>query len=71
MQVVLGGVDIQKDEAYDQVIAVENAIVHEGYRKTPNALYNDIGEVFLNDRDVTNAPVSHFLIFLFFLNSLA
>ncbi len=45
MQVVLGGVDIQKDEAYDQVIPVEKAIVHEDYKESPFALHNDVGEL--------------------------
>lgn len=45
MQVVLGGVDIEKDETYDQAIQVERAIVHEHYRESPFALHNDIGEV--------------------------
>lgn len=44
MRVVLGGVDIEKDEAYDQVIPVEKAVVHEAYNQTPFALYNDVGE---------------------------
>ena len=42
---VLGGVDIEKDEAYDQVIPVEKAIVHPAYRETPFALHNDVGKV--------------------------
>lgn len=45
MQAVLGGVDIEKDEVYDQVIPVERAIMHEEYRQTPSALHNDVGEV--------------------------
>lgn len=45
MQVVLGGVDIEKDEVYDQVIPVEKAIVHEEYKESPFALHNDVGEV--------------------------
>lgn len=44
MQVVLGGVDIEKDEIYDQVVPVEKAIVHENYRESPFALHNDVGE---------------------------
>lgn len=44
MRVVLGGVDIEKDEAYDQVIPVEKVVVHEAYNQTPFALYNDVGE---------------------------
>lgn len=45
MQVVLGGVDIEKEETYDQAIPVVRAIVHEQYRESPFALHNDIGEV--------------------------
>lgn len=45
MQVVLGGVDIQRDEVYDQVIPVEKAIVHEDYKQSPFALHNDVGEL--------------------------
>ena len=43
MRVVLGGVDIEKDEAFDQTIDVEKAIIHEKYREETFALYNDIG----------------------------
>ncbi|XP_044193953.1 hyaluronan-binding protein 2-like isoform X2 [Thunnus albacares] len=42
MQVVMGGVDIEKDEVYDQVIPVEKAIVHEDYKESPFALHNDV-----------------------------
>ncbi|KAM9837931.1 hyaluronan-binding protein 2 [Aulostomus maculatus] len=42
MQVVMGGVDIEKEEAFDQVVPVERAIVHEDYRQSPFALHNDI-----------------------------
>lgn len=45
MQVVLGGVDIEKDETCDQAIGVERAVVHEQYRESSFALHNDIGEV--------------------------
>uniref|UniRef100_A0AAQ4QGR0 trypsin n=1 Tax=Gasterosteus aculeatus aculeatus TaxID=481459 RepID=A0AAQ4QGR0_GASAC len=53
MQVVLGGVDLEKDEIYDQVIPVEKAVVHEDYRETPFVLYNDIAMLQLK---VTNTP---------------
>ncbi|CAJ1081012.1 LOW QUALITY PROTEIN: hyaluronan-binding protein 2-like [Xyrichtys novacula] len=53
MQVVLGGVDIEKDEVYDQVIPVEKAIVHEEYRQTPFALHNDVAMLQLK---VTDRP---------------
>ncbi|XP_034070207.1 hyaluronan-binding protein 2-like [Gymnodraco acuticeps] len=53
MQVVLGGVDLEKDEVYDQVIPVENAIVHELHRESPFALHNDIAMLQLK---VTDKP---------------
>ncbi|KAK9530358.1 hypothetical protein VZT92_011863 [Zoarces viviparus] len=53
MQVVLGGVDLEKDEIYDQVIPVEKAIVHEDYKKTlnPFVLHNDIAMLQLKVMD--------------------
>lgn len=45
MQVVMGGVDIKKDEAFDQVIPVERAIVHDDYNEGPFAIHNDVGEM--------------------------
>lgn len=45
MQVVLGGVDLDKAEQYDQTIPVQRAIVHENYKESPFALHNDIGVV--------------------------
>ncbi|XP_069374181.1 uncharacterized protein [Paralichthys olivaceus] len=53
MQVVLGGVDIEKDEVYDQVIPVERAIMHEEYKMTAFALYNDVAMLQLR---VTDSP---------------
>ncbi|XP_073345254.1 hyaluronan-binding protein 2-like [Pagrus major] len=53
IQVVLGGVDIEKDEVYDQVIQVEKAIVHEEYRESPFALHNDVAMLQLK---VTDKP---------------
>uniref|UniRef100_A0A667ZVR9 trypsin n=1 Tax=Myripristis murdjan TaxID=586833 RepID=A0A667ZVR9_9TELE len=52
-QAVLGGVHIDKEEAFDQTIPVERIIVHENYRQTPNALYNDIALLQLK---VTDSP---------------
>eukprot|EP00066_Takifugu_rubripes_P015406 XP_011604672.1 PREDICTED: hyaluronan-binding protein 2-like [Takifugu rubripes] len=51
MQVVLGGVYIEKDETYDQAIQVERAIVHEHYRESPFALHNDIALLQLKATD--------------------
>ncbi|XP_059180749.1 hyaluronan-binding protein 2-like [Centropristis striata] len=53
MQVVMGGVDIEKDEVYDQVISVEKAIVHGEYRESPFALHNDVAMLKLK---VTDRP---------------
>ncbi|XP_051274058.1 hyaluronan-binding protein 2-like isoform X1 [Dicentrarchus labrax] len=51
MQVVLGGVDIEKDEVYEQVIPVEKAIVHEDYKESPFALHNDVAMLQLKVLD--------------------
>ncbi|XP_071385949.1 hyaluronan-binding protein 2-like [Centroberyx affinis] len=51
MQVVLGGVDIEKDEEFDQVIPVQRAIVHEEYKESPFALYNDVAMLQLKVMD--------------------
>ncbi|XP_065806110.1 hyaluronan-binding protein 2-like isoform X1 [Labrus bergylta] len=53
MQVVLGGVDIEKDETFDQVIPVEKAIMHENYKESPFALHNDVAMLQLK---VTDRP---------------
>ncbi|KAM6956199.1 hyaluronan-binding protein 2-like [Aplochiton taeniatus] len=42
MQVVLGGLSLALNEPYEQSIRVEQSIVHENYRETPSAVYNDI-----------------------------
>ncbi|XP_049320566.1 hyaluronan-binding protein 2 isoform X3 [Astyanax mexicanus] len=42
MQVNLGGVNLDKDEAADQTFDVENYAVHENYTESEDALYNDI-----------------------------
>lgn len=40
---VLGGVNIDKQEEMDQTIPVIQTVVHEDYRQSPSALYSDIG----------------------------
>ncbi|XP_042363712.1 hyaluronan-binding protein 2-like [Plectropomus leopardus] len=52
-QVVMGGVDILKQEESDQTIPVIQTIVHEDYRDTPTALHNDIALLKLQ---VTDSP---------------
>ncbi|KAF4085049.1 hypothetical protein AMELA_G00112910 [Ameiurus melas] len=42
MQVVLGGVDLDKHEAADQTLAVEKYIVHDNYTEIDDVQYNDI-----------------------------
>ncbi|XP_063077839.1 hyaluronan-binding protein 2-like [Engraulis encrasicolus] len=42
MQVELGGVGLDKAEDSEQIIAVEKAMMHEDYRESPDALYNDV-----------------------------
>lgn len=47
MQVVMGGVDIEKPEDFDQTVPVERTIIHEDYRLTPLEIYSDIGPFLL------------------------
>uniref|UniRef100_A0AAY4AVN5 trypsin n=1 Tax=Denticeps clupeoides TaxID=299321 RepID=A0AAY4AVN5_9TELE len=42
MQVVLGGVDLMKPESTEQTFTVEKVILHENYKETSEAVYNDI-----------------------------
>lgn len=44
MQVEVGGVMLEKKEDSEQIIPVEDYIVHENYKETKDALFNDIGE---------------------------
>lgn len=48
MQVVMGGLSLNMEEPTEQTIQVEEAIVHENYRETPKAVYNDIGDPCLS-----------------------
>uniref|UniRef100_A0A7N8YNZ3 trypsin n=1 Tax=Mastacembelus armatus TaxID=205130 RepID=A0A7N8YNZ3_9TELE len=43
MQVVLGDLSLNKNDTTEQTIHVEEAIVHENYQETPEAVHNDIG----------------------------
>lgn len=47
MQVVMGGLTLSAEEPTEQILRVEEAIRHEGYRETPKAVYNDIGDLHL------------------------
>lgn len=46
MQVVMGGLSQDTTEYTAQTLRVEEAIVHENYRETSSAVYNDIGDMF-------------------------
>lgn len=41
-QVTMGGLTLDRLDRSSQAIGVEKAIVHENYRETPEAVYNDI-----------------------------
>uniref|UniRef100_A0A3P8TCY2 trypsin n=1 Tax=Amphiprion percula TaxID=161767 RepID=A0A3P8TCY2_AMPPE len=51
LQVVLGGVNIDKQEEIDQTIPVIETIVHENYKAKTEALYNDIALLKLQVKD--------------------
>lgn len=53
-QVVLGGVNIDKAEEFDQTIPVIQTIVHENYRETRAAVYNDIGRLSHSSNTVSS-----------------
>lgn len=40
----MGGLSLDMEEPTEQTINVEEAIVHENYRETRSAVYNDIGD---------------------------
>lgn len=42
MQVLMGSLSLDKPDASTQILPVEKAIVHENYRETTGAVYNDI-----------------------------
>lgn len=48
MQVVMGGLSLNTEEPTEQTIKVAEAIVHENYRETTAAVYNDIGDLSLS-----------------------
>ncbi|XP_028983503.1 hyaluronan-binding protein 2 [Betta splendens] len=42
MQVVMGDLSLNMTEGTEQTLPVENVILHENFRETPTAVYNDI-----------------------------
>uniref|UniRef100_A0A8B9K6A3 trypsin n=1 Tax=Astyanax mexicanus TaxID=7994 RepID=A0A8B9K6A3_ASTMX len=61
MQVNLGGVNLDKDEAADQTFDVENYAVHENYTESEDALYNDIALLKLKAVDGQCARETRFV----------
>ncbi|XP_072523574.1 hyaluronan-binding protein 2-like [Salminus brasiliensis] len=61
MQVSLGGVNLDKHEAADQTVEVEDFAVHENYRETEDALYNDIALLKLKAVDGQCARETRFV----------
>uniref|UniRef100_A0A3B4B4D0 trypsin n=1 Tax=Periophthalmus magnuspinnatus TaxID=409849 RepID=A0A3B4B4D0_9GOBI len=52
-QVVLGGINILKEEDMDQTLPVTNTYIHENYSETPVSVHNDIALLKLN---ITESP---------------
>ena len=48
MQVLMGALSLDKSEYTEQILQVEEVIVHENYRETPAAVYSDIGDLCLS-----------------------
>uniref|UniRef100_A0A665WVQ2 trypsin n=1 Tax=Echeneis naucrates TaxID=173247 RepID=A0A665WVQ2_ECHNA len=42
MQVVMGSLSLNTEDEHEQTVDVEETIVHQNYRETPSAVYNDI-----------------------------
>ncbi|XP_030629118.1 hyaluronan-binding protein 2 [Chanos chanos] len=47
MQVVLGGISLERPEESEQTLEVKDFIIHENYSLTPDAIYSDIALVKL------------------------
>ncbi|XP_037321034.2 hyaluronan-binding protein 2 [Pungitius pungitius] len=61
MQVVIGALSTNIEEPTAQTIQVEEAIVHENYRETTAAVYNDIGLLRLKGTDGVCANETQFV----------
>ncbi|KAM9727597.1 hyaluronan-binding protein 2 [Menidia menidia] len=51
LQVVMGSLSLDRVEPTAQTVEVESSIVHENYRETPEAVYNDIALLRLKGTD--------------------
>lgn len=62
MQVLMGSLSLDKTDPSAQTLPVENAIVHQRYRETPGAVYNDIGK----NANLTHAAIDHKKVWILF-----
>ncbi|KAJ4948958.1 hypothetical protein JOQ06_020479 [Pogonophryne albipinna] len=60
-QVVLGSLSLNDEEPTEQVIKVQEAILHENYRETSEAVYNDIALLRLEGTDGVCANETQFV----------
>ncbi|KAE8280411.1 Hyaluronan-binding protein 2 [Larimichthys crocea] len=61
MQVVLGAQALDYDEPTQQILRVEDIIVHENFRETPSAVYNDIALLRLSGNNGVCATETQFV----------
>ncbi|XP_035519572.1 hyaluronan-binding protein 2-like [Morone saxatilis] len=61
MQVSMGSLTLASEDLTEQTIRVEEAIVHENYRETPVAVYNDIALLRLSGTDGVCANETQFV----------
>ncbi|KAF3708435.1 Hyaluronan-binding protein 2 [Channa argus] len=61
MQVLAGGLTLASTETTEQAIRVEDVIVHENYRETPTAVYNDIALLRLKGNNGVCANETQFV----------
>ncbi|XP_035028340.2 hyaluronan-binding protein 2 [Hippoglossus stenolepis] len=61
MQVLMGGLSLDMTEYTEQILQIEETILHENYRETPTAVYNDIALLRLNGTDGVCARETQFV----------
>uniref|UniRef100_A0A8C2XIV9 trypsin n=1 Tax=Cyclopterus lumpus TaxID=8103 RepID=A0A8C2XIV9_CYCLU len=61
MQVVVGGLSLNMEDSTEQTLKVEEAILHENYRESPAAVYNDIALLRLKGTDGVCANETQFV----------
>ncbi len=67
-RVILGGQNLIQKEQTDQTLLVEDTIIHEKFKETPDVVYNDIGEyvdMHLHKQDFNNDQCYRFYILYF------